>query len=117
MARFFIQMLIIIILASVLELLLPWWSIAIAAFAGGYAFRTNANFIAGMLSIGLLWLVTSFIIDLSSAAPLTEKVAAIFSVSKPILFLLTSLVGGVVGGFAAMAGSALRKDRRKLKYY
>jgi hypothetical protein len=117
MARFFIQILIITILASVLELLLPWWSIAIAAFVGGYAFRTNANFLAGLLSIGLLWLFTSFIIDLSSATTLTEKVAMIFSVSKPVLFLLTSLVGGLVGGFAAMSGSALRKEKRKLKYY
>jgi hypothetical protein len=117
MARFFIQVLIITILASVLELLLPWWSVAIAAFAGGYVFRTNANFLAGLISIGLLWLITALIIDLSSAVSLTEKVAAIFTVSKPILFLLTSLIGGIVGGFAAMTGAALRKEKRKSRYY
>jgi hypothetical protein len=117
MARFLIQVLVIIILASLLELFLPWWSIAIAAFAGGYFFRTGANFFAGLLAINLLWLVTSLFIDLSASAPLTDRVAAIFSLSKPLLFLLTSIIGGLVGGFAAMTGSALRKDRRRSTYY
>lgn len=117
MARFFIQILVITILASLLELFLPWWSIAIAAFVGGYFFRTSANFIAGLLSIGLLWLITSVIIDLSAGAPLTDRIAAIFTVSKPILFVITSLIGGLVGGFAAMAGSALRPDKKRMKYY
>jgi hypothetical protein len=117
MARFFIQVLVIVILASLLELFLPWWSIAIAAFAGGYFFRTTTNFIAGFLSISLLWLVTSLIIDLSASVALTEKVAAIFTVPKPMMFVLAALIGGLVGGFATMAGSSLRKDRRRTKYY
>ena len=117
MAKFFIQVLVITILASVLELFLPWWSIAIAAFIGGYFFRTGANFIAGLLSIGLLWLITSLIIDLSASADLTTRVASIFTVPKPVLFIITSVIGGFVGGFAAMTGSALRKERRSMKYY
>jgi hypothetical protein len=117
MARFFIQILVIIILASLLELFLPWWSIAIAAFTGGFFFRTGANFLAGLLSIGLLWLATSVIIDLSSSTSLTENIAQIFTLSKPLLFLVTAVIGGLVGGFAAMAGSGLRKDKRRMKYY
>ena len=117
MTRFFIQIIIIVILASVMELLLPWWSIAIAAFVGGYLFRTEANFIAGFLSIALLWLIHSVIIDISASTQLTEKVAAIFMMPKAALFSLTAVIGGLVGGFAAMAGSALRKERRRMKYY
>jgi hypothetical protein len=117
MARFLIQVLIITILASLLELVLPWWSVAIAAFAGGYFFRTGANFFAGLLAISLLWLITSLFIDLSAGAPLTERVAAIFNLSKPLLFFLTCVIGGLVGGFAAMTGSALRKDRKRYRYY
>jgi len=117
MARFFIQLLAITILASILELLLPWWSIAIAAFIGGLIFRSTQNFIAGFLSIALLWLITAIIIDISSAAPLADRVAAIFMAPKIVLFVITTIIGGLVGGFAATAGSALRKDRRRLKYY
>jgi hypothetical protein len=117
MAKVLIQILVIVILASLLELFAPWWSIAIAAFAGGYFFRTSANFFAGFFAIAMLWLVTSWIIDLSASAPLADRVAAIFSLSKPLLFLVTSLLGGLVGGFAAMTGSALRKPRRTNRYY
>jgi hypothetical protein len=117
MSRFLIQVLIIIILASVFELVLPWWSIALAAFAGGLVFRSGFNFIAGFLAIGLLWLITSIYINFGSAEPLTERVANIFMVNKVALFATTSLLGGLVGGFAAMAGSALRKDKRRMKYY
>jgi hypothetical protein len=117
MAKVLIQILVIVVLASLLELFAPWWSIALASFAGGYFFRTSANFFAGFFAIGILWLVTSWIIDLSASAPLADRVAAIFSLSKPLLFLVTALLGGLVGGFAAMTGSSLRKPRRTNRYY
>lgn len=110
--RFIVQILLIIILASVLELFLPWWTIAIAAFIGGALFNSRTNFLAGFLAIALLWLITSVILDLSATAKLTQRVAAIFSLSKPLLFVVTCLIGGLVGGFAAMAGSALRKGKQ-----
>jgi hypothetical protein len=116
--RFLIQFLFITITASVFELFLPWWSIAIAAALGGYLLSTSANFFAGFLAISTLWLITTLTIHFSSGAPLAERVAAIFfSMPVPALFAVTCLIGGLIGGFAAMAGGALRKDRRRLKYY
>lgn len=115
--RFVLQLLVITMLASVFELFLPWWSIAIAAFIGGYFFTTRLNFLSGFLSTGLLWALTSIIIDLSASAPLTERVAAIFSLPETMLFVVTALIGGIVGGFAAMAGGALRKPGSAVKYY
>jgi hypothetical protein len=117
MARFFIQVLIIVILASVLELLLPWWSVGIAAIIGGYVFNSRLNFVAGFLAIFVLWISISLGIDLSSAAPLTDRVAAILKVPKPVLFIVTGVLGGLVGGFASAAGASLRPSKRKLKYY
>lgn len=113
MIRFLIQVLFIMIFASVLELLLPWWSVAFAAFVGGLMFNSRFNFLSGFLSVGLLWLLTSLIIDITASADLAKKVAAIFMLNKPLLFLVTSLIGAFVGGFAAMAGGALRKEKRK----
>jgi hypothetical protein len=115
--RFLIQLIVIIILASILELFLPWWSITFAAFFGGWLFRTNLNFVAGFLGVALLWTITSLIIDMSAAAPLSERVATTFFLPKPFLFVVTAVIGGLVGGFAAMAGSALRKEKRRMKYY
>jgi hypothetical protein len=115
--RFLIQLLVITILASIFELFLPWWSIALAAFIGGYFFPTRINFIAGFLSIAILWSIMAIIIEISAAAPLTERVAAIFKLSKPLLFVVTAVLGGLVGGFAAMAGGSLRPEKRRAKYY
>jgi hypothetical protein len=111
--RFLLQFIGIAILAFVLELLLPWWSIAIAAFVGGIAFNSRANFLAGFLGIGVLWLLYAVMMDATSAAPLAERISKVLFMNKPLLLLLTTLIGGLVGGFAAMAGSALRGTSKR----
>jgi hypothetical protein len=115
--KFIVQLLVIAILAYVFELFLPWWSIAVAAFIGGLAFNTRVDFFAGFFGIGMLWLIVILLIESTAAAPLTERVATIFSVSKPVLIIITVSLGGLVGGFAAMTGAALRKDKRRRLYY
>ena len=111
------QVILIFVLAFLLELMLPWWSIAIAGFIGGLAFNTRANFVAGFIGIALLWTFKALLIESAAAASLSEHVAAIFSLNKTLLFVVTALIGGLVGGFASMAGSALRKRKKKSYYY
>ena len=115
--KFLIQLIAIILAAFILELFMPWWCIAIAAFAAGYALKSKANFLAGLLGIALLWLIKAWLLDASASAPLAERVAAIFSLSKPLLMLVTSLIGGLVGGFAAMTGASLKTEKRSDSYY
>ena len=116
--RFIVQFLFITVTASVFELFLPWWSIAIASALGGYVISTRVNFLSGFLAISILWLITSLTIHFSAGAPLTERVSAIFfSIPVPALFAVTCVIGGLIGGFAAMAGGSLRKDRRRVRYY
>ena len=110
--KFSLQFFTILIIAFILELFLPWWSIAIAAFAGGMMLKSNANFVAGFLGIAILWLIKALIIDVNAATPLAEKVANIFPLhSKALLFLVMSLVGGLVGGLAALTGALIYKNR------
>lgn len=112
--RFFLQLILIAILAYVLELFLPWYSLAIAAFVIGFALNSNANFLAGFLAIALLWFIAAWMIDHASTSDLADRVALIFPVKqKWLLFLVTAVIGGSVGGFAALTGSLLRKRRRK----
>ena len=113
--KFVIQFVAITLAGFVLELFMPWWCIAVAAFAAGYALKSKANFLAGLLGISLLWFVKVWLVDASSAAPLAERVAGIFSLTKPLLVLVTVLIGGLVGGFAAMSGAVLRKEKKQGK--
>lgn len=117
--RFVLQLIVIAVLAFVLELFLPWWSIAVAAFIGGVALNTRTNFLAGFLGIALLWFFHALIITSSAAAPLADRVAKLFSLNSTLLMVVTALIGGLVGGFAAMAGGALRTNHKKIdnRYY
>lgn len=114
--KFIIQIIFVIILGFILELFLPWWSIAIAGFAAGMVFNSKANFLAGFMGIALLWTVKALLIESYAAATLTNKVASIFMLNKPLLFLVMAILGGLVGGFAAMTGSALI-GKKKSTYY
>ena len=109
--RFPVQIIVIIVLGYLLEQFLPWWSVAIAAFLGGVLVKTRLNFLAGFLAIGFLWIGKALITDVSSDSEFADRVARIFMLhNKSILLLVTFLLSGLVGGFAAMTGSVLRKD-------
>jgi hypothetical protein len=113
--KFLIQLLAIIALAYILELFLPWYYIAVACFVMGYLLKSKANFLAGFLAIGILWFVKAWLLDSASSSDLAERVAHIFTLpKKEFLFFVTSVVGGLVGGFAAWSGSLLK---RRVKAY
>ncbi|MFN3839772.1 MAG: hypothetical protein ACK4RF_03600 [Cyclobacteriaceae bacterium] len=112
--KFIVQMVVIAVLGWLLTLFLPWWSVAVAGFAGGYAAKSKANFTAGFFAIAILWLLHALLIEMNASAPLTEKVAALLMVkSKTLLFAVTSVIGGLVGGFSTLTGSLLRPGKRR----
>src|SRR4051812_30498907 len=108
--KFFIQLLFILVISFILELFLPWWSIALASFTAGILIASRFNFLAGFIGIALLWLMKALFTTLGSSSTLPDKVANIFPLhSTPLLFLLMALLGGLVGGFACVSGALLRK--------
>lgn len=109
--KFIIQILATILLAYILQSFFPWWTAALACLGTGYYFKSGAfkSFAAGFLAIGLLWFALAFYIDVTSQSILTEKVNKILPL--PAL-ALTTIIGGLVGGFASMSGTMLNKKRR-----
>jgi hypothetical protein len=112
--KFLVQLILIAIVAYLLEFFMPWYCIALAAFGVSLAVQSKSNFLAGFFGIGLLWLLTAWIIDSNSASGLAERVAQIIPVQKKIyLMLIGALLAGLIGGFAAVAGASLRREKRK----
>ena len=111
MKKFVIQVVVIALLAYMLELFLPWWSVAIAAAFGGLFLRSDANFWAGFCGIGALWLSAAVVIDITSSGDLADKVASIRHINETLLIIVTCLTGAVVGGLASYTGSLVTRKR------
>jgi MFS family permease len=115
--RFILSILLIAVLCFLAGLYLPWWSIAIIAFAVALFIPQGigAGFLSGFIGVFLLWALLATWIDIKNENILSHKIAQLLPLggSSALLILVTALVGGLVGGFAAMAGSSMRPVSNK----
>ncbi len=115
--RFLLSLLLIIVLAFIAGIYLPWWNIAIIAFAVALLIPQSMgkSFLAGFIGIFLLWLLLALWIDNKNESILSQKIAQLFSLgnSSIALIFITALIGALVGGFAALSGSSLRPALKK----
>jgi len=106
--KFLIQLALTIIICLPLQHYLPWWTLPLGAFAVGFVVRNKGylSFLAGFLGAGLLWLGMALVIDITTQSILTQKVNQLLPVNA---LLMTTLVGGLVGGLGGMTGALLSK--------
>jgi hypothetical protein len=93
----------------------PWWCIAIAAFIVAVVIPVKPffSFLIGFLSLFFLWVILASYISADNENLLAHRISPIIlkTDSPFLLILLTGLIGGLVAGFAALAGSYLRKAK------
>ena len=110
--RFVLAVILIALLGFIAGLFLPWWSIAVVAFLVALLLpqSNGINFLTGFTGIFLLWTIITAWIDIKNNSILSHKIAQLFPLggSSVLLILITALIGGLVGGFAAMSGGAIR---------
>lgn len=106
--KFLIQILLTIVVCLLLQLFLPWWTLAIGAFAVAFLFDNKSvpSFAAGFIGVALLWVAMAGYISFSTDSILTSKLNQLLPVNS---FIITALVGGLVGGFGGLTGSLFRK--------
>ena len=113
MLKYVLSIVVTALVAFVLGLYLPWWGIAIAAFVVSAAIpqKPTFSFLSGFLGVFLLWEVLAWWIDNKNNGILSQKVAALIGLgnSSVLLIVITSVVGALVAGFAALAGTYLRR--------
>lgn len=106
----------ILITSFLLNLFLPWWSIAIPGLIFGYWFNLKAmpSFGWGFLALFLLWGGQALYIHLSNDAILSSRIAEMLSLGSPILVVvITGLLGGLVSGLATLTGALVKETPRK----
>lgn len=113
--KFTVSLILTALLSFAACLFLPWWSIAVAAFIVAALIPQKAGkaFVTGFFSLFLLWGGLSFWISNNNEHLLAHKVSVvILKMDSPFLLMLaTAMIGALVAGFAALAGSYLRQSK------
>jgi hypothetical protein len=113
--KFLISLIVTALLSFAICLYCPWWSIAIVAFAVAALIpqKPFVSFLSGFLALFILWFFLTLYISNNNEHILAHKVAQIILKSdSPFgLILVTALIGSLVAGLAALAGSFARKTK------
>lgn len=90
----------------------PWWSIAIVVFIIAVIIpqKPLKTFLCAFFSLFFLWSGLSYFISRNNENILAHKLSLlVFNFDSPVILLIfTGLIGGLVAGFAGLAGSYLR---------
>lgn len=112
--KFTVSLILIVLLSFIACLYFPWWSIAIVAFIVTAIIPQSAlmSFVTGFFALFILWGGLCIWISDSNHHILAHKVSLlILRVDNPfLLMLISALIGALVTGFAALAGSYIRKS-------
>jgi hypothetical protein len=113
--KFIASILVTAILSFVICLYMDWWAIAIAAFLVAVLIHQKplSSFLTGFVALFLLWGILSWWIDMKNQHVLSHKIAALlpFGGSVFLMILVRALIGALVAGFAALAGSYVRAPK------
>lgn len=112
--NFIKQVLLIGILSAAVQYVFPWWSLVFPTLIIGFLMARSGveAFFSAFVGIGLLWLGIALYIDASTGSMLSQKIGMLFpGKSVWILRMITVLVGGLTGGFAALTGYLIKPLR------
>lgn len=117
MSKNIINFIATIILAYVLSLFLPWWSVMVAAFTTALfvPLKKIAVFLVPFLAILLFWMVYSYILSSSNDFTLAKRIAVLLPLggNPYVLMLVTGIIGGLAAGITATFGKQLQGIFRK----
>ena len=96
------------IIAFVLSLFLPWWSVMLAGFTSSFLIplKKLAVFFIPMIAVMSLWILQSLLLSGANNFILAKKIAVLLMLSGNItsLILFTGVIGGLATGISAVLG-------------
>ena len=111
-----ILLILLIITAYLINLVLPWWGIAITGLVLGFQMKPSSGkaFGVGFLALFLLWSGQALYIHLANDGILSTRIAEMLRVGSPIVvILITGIVGGLVSGLAVLSGGLVKDSLNK----
>ncbi|MBC6991531.1 MULTISPECIES: hypothetical protein [Hymenobacter] len=105
--------LVILVAGAVAQVFLPWWSVAVVAFAAALWLGTHGGwaFLAGFEGVGFVWFALAAWLNVQNQGLLSHRVAQLLPLGGNgwALVVVTAILGGLVGGLAALAGCWVRQ--------
>lgn len=102
----------ILVLGFLAQMYFPWWSVAVVAFLVGCFVHVSASssMAYGTAAVTLLWCTYAGFQSSANSGIMSGVISDMFGgkVSGTQFIFVTGLIGGLVGGFAAMTGTMLR---------
>jgi hypothetical protein len=100
-----------LIIALLLSLYLPWWSIMVAGFVSAlfFSLKKAAVFFVPFLAVFLFFVIYAYMLSSVNNFILAKKIAILLPLGGDpfVLILVTGLIGGLATGVAAMFGKQL----------
>jgi len=109
--KFILTTLAIAAASAIVQLFLPWWSLAFVAFIIGYLSKLNgwAAFAAGLLGAGSVWFVYALWLNMGNESLLATKIGVMFGGLPPLaLVMVAAVIAGLVGALASAGGRNLK---------
>lgn len=95
-----------LVLAYILGLFSPWWSVMISAVLTAFLIplKKSSVFFIPFLAIALLWIIQSWLLSSVNDYTLAKKIAILLPLDgNPFLLIgVTGIVGGLAAGIAAI---------------
>ena len=104
--------LIILILSFAGSYFLPWWAAAIIAFLSAWFLGKTSGwaFWSGFGGLFIAWLALALLKSIPNDNILAKRVSHLFHLPNWVFILvITALIGGLVGGMAALSGLLVKK--------
>jgi hypothetical protein len=111
--KFILTTLAIAVLGFGVQLVLPWWSLALVAFLIGFVSNLSgwAALASGFLGSGAVWALFAFMLNSGNNSLLVHKMATLFGAPSSALLMIgvSALIAALLGGFAAAGGRNLKQ--------
>jgi hypothetical protein len=103
-----INFILTLVLAYILGLFLPWWSIMISALIISFLIPLEkiAVFMIPFSAVAILWIIQSWLLSSANDFILAKKIAILFPLdgNHILLIVVTGIIGGLAAGIAGIFG-------------
>jgi len=93
-----------------------WWTLAPAALLVSFLSAKSEKdaILSGFLAVFLLWTSLALFRDVANAGIIATRIGALLGVQglSPLLFLISGLLGGLVGALSSYVGFQLKTVRQ-----